>query len=173
RLSAPNFAAYLALRRRDLRNLQFDLMPYGLSTLGRSESRVLPSLDAVIGTLARLQHKSAGPEPHARAFFRGERLLQKNIRQVFGPDPAPRRTRIMVTLPPEAADEAALLEGLVAAGMDCARINCAHDDAAAWRAMVANVEAASAGHERPCAIYFDLAGPKVRTERVLLPEPRH
>jgi len=42
----------------------------------------------------------------------------------------------MVTMPSEAADDYALIEALVEAGMDCMRINCAHDDAAAWQRMI-------------------------------------
>src|SRR5262249_33097278 len=49
--SAQNLAAYLALRRRDLRTLQAALMRWGLSSLGRSESRVIATLDAVVASL--------------------------------------------------------------------------------------------------------------------------
>ena len=35
--SAENFSHYLALRRRDIRSLQRDLMVHGLSSLGRAE----------------------------------------------------------------------------------------------------------------------------------------
>ena len=45
--SAHNLAAYLALRRRDLRPLQTSLMRWGLSSLGRSESRVMATLDEI------------------------------------------------------------------------------------------------------------------------------
>jgi pyruvate kinase len=47
--------------------------------------------------------------------------------------------------------------------MDCARINCAHDDAEAWTAMAANVRAAAERHGRPCRILMDVGGPKLRT----------
>ena len=46
--SARNLAFYLALRHHDLRDLQLELMPLGLSSLGRCEARVMPSLDAVL-----------------------------------------------------------------------------------------------------------------------------
>ena len=49
--SALNLAEYLALRRHDLRSLQIALKPWGLSSLGRIEARVMPNLDAVITTL--------------------------------------------------------------------------------------------------------------------------
>lgn len=172
RLSGPNFAAYLAFRRRDLRRLQMDLMPYGLSSFGRSEARVFANFDAVIASLQAITGVSAR-YPHARSFFRGERLLHRNTSEMFGVAPKGRYTRIMVTLPSEAALDAKLVERLVAAGMDCARINCAHDDAPAWRAMAEHVRIAEKHVGRKCKICFDLAGPKVRTLAVLLPEPEH
>jgi pyruvate kinase len=39
--SVSNFAHYLAFRHHDLREVQRDLMRYGLSSLGRLESRVM------------------------------------------------------------------------------------------------------------------------------------
>ena len=54
--SARNLLHYLALRRQDLRSLQLRLAALGLSSLGRAESHVLPAIDAVLDTLARLEH---------------------------------------------------------------------------------------------------------------------
>jgi len=65
-----NLACYLALRRRDLRDLQAALAPLGLSSLGRSEPRVLSNLDAVIATLADICHlplKQRPPRPSEHA----------------------------------------------------------------------------------------------------------
>ena len=164
--SAANLAAYLALRRRDLRALQADLMPLGLSSLGRCESRVLPNLDAVIAALAAQVGRDGGTPPTAHAFFRGGRFLRAHTAQVFGP-PAPRRdVRIMVTLDGECAVDPAFVRALVAAGMDCARINCAHDEPATWETMIRNVRDASDRLGRPCSIHVDLPGPKVRTKKV-------
>jgi pyruvate kinase len=47
--------------------------------------------------------------------------------------------------------------------MDCARINCAHDDPDAWSAMIANLRSAEAAAGKTCRIMMDLAGPKLRT----------
>ena len=52
--SALNLAHYLALRRHDLRPLQQVLVPLGVSSLGRCEAHVLPTLDAVLATLASI-----------------------------------------------------------------------------------------------------------------------
>lgn len=66
-------------------------------------------------------------------------------------------------MPGEAAGDYALVRDLLVAGMDCMRINCAHDDAAAWGAMIANLRRAEAEAGRSCSVYMDLAGPKLRT----------
>jgi pyruvate kinase len=69
----------------------------------------------------------------------------------------------MVTLPTEASHDDALVTALVAAGMDTARINCAHDGADTWVAMADRVRQAAQKAGRPVRILMDLAGPKLRT----------
>lgn len=165
--AAWNFAAYLALRRTDLRPLQTALMPLGLSSLGRCEGRVRPNLAAVIEALAaRCGEAAHQPSTTARAFFRGDRLLRAETARVFGVQRTDRAVRIMVTLPSEAADDGDLISALVHAGMDAARINCAHDDADAWHKMIGHVRAAERQVGRRCIVYADLAGPKIRTRDV-------
>jgi pyruvate kinase len=77
----------------------------------------------------------------------------------------------MVTLPSEAASDAALVETFVAAGLDCARINCAHDDERAWAAMVGHVGRAAKKFGRDCKILMDLPGPKCRIETLWPKKP--
>jgi pyruvate kinase len=166
-----NLAHYLALRHHDLRPLQRQLMWRGLSSLGRLESRVLPALDAVLAALAAMSDReSPFPAPSESAFFAGEARLAEATDALFGPPLAHRRSRIMVTLPSEAATDPALVAELARSGMDAARINCAHDDAAAWRAMVDHVRAAGRLVGRRLTVLMDIAGPKIRTEAVLLPK---
>ncbi len=162
---AWNFAAYLAMRRTDLRPLQTALMPLGLSSLGRCEARVRPNIAAVIDALAAQCNEPPNrPPTTARAFFRGERMLRAETARVFGPADPGRGVRIMVTLPSEAAtDGGRLIAALVDAGMDAARVNCAHDDAKAWLKMAAHVRTAERRSGRTCIVYADLAGPKIRT----------
>jgi pyruvate kinase len=163
-----NLAHYLALRHHDLRPLQRRLMRLGLSSLGRLESRVLPTLEAVLASLAAmLGIPPALPHPAESRFFAGEKALTTATTALFGPPRDHRRCRIMVTLPSEAATDAGMVLQLARAGMDCARINCAHDDATAWHAMAAHVRAASVDVGRPIAILMDVAGPKIRTGRLI------
>src|SRR6188768_618705 len=53
RESAVNLLHYVALRSRDLRPLQMRLARAGLSSLGRAESHVLSSVDAILEILHR------------------------------------------------------------------------------------------------------------------------
>ena len=64
--SARNLLHYLALRRHDLRSLQLRLAVLGLSSLGRAESYVLPTLDAVLEALHRLAHRPWKPAQRLR-----------------------------------------------------------------------------------------------------------
>lgn len=163
-----NLAYYLALRSHDLSELQLRLSTYGLSSLGRSEADVLASLDALSATLRRLCGEDAAypPQPVRHA---GEGRLANACTQVFG-NADRRRTRIMATLPPEAADDSRHVSDLIAAGMDCARINCAHDDAKTWERMVRNIRGAAERQGKPCRILMDVAGPKLRVEKVRAPK---
>jgi pyruvate kinase len=171
--SIANLAHYLTLRHHDLRALQRQLMRHGLSSLGRLESRVLPTLDAVLSALSAVTGRpSPFPAPTEKAFFAGEVRLVEGTDALFGPKPAHRRTRIMVTLPSEAATDPELVADLARRGMDIARINCAHDGRVAWEAMVAHVRAASGHIGRRLTVLMDIAGPKIRTEAVLLREEK-
>jgi pyruvate kinase len=166
---AANLAHYLALRRRDLRDLQDQLTLLGLSSLGRLEARVLANLDAVIAALG--PHAGAPAAfPGARAFYRGERLLERNSAELFGRR-ASRRRAIMVTLGTEAAEAPELVLDLVRRGMDVARINGAHDTPELWARMVANLRRAGEDCGREVRILLDLAGPSCRTGEVA-PEGR-
>jgi pyruvate kinase len=82
---------------------------------------------------------------------------------------APRRTKIVCTIGPATSEEP-MIERLVAAGMDVARVNCSHGDPAELEALVRAVRAVEERLDRPLAILADLPGPKLRVAR--LAEPR-
>jgi pyruvate kinase len=169
RESARNLACYLALRSHDLRGVQEGLAPLGLSTLGRSESRVLENLDAVIVALGAILGRAPDgiERPTLARFLRGDRALARNTTTLLGRSQARRRVRVMVTLSSEAATDEKLVENLLVKGMNCARINCAHDEAEAWHAMIHHVRRAESKTGRRCRVLMDLGGPKLRTGAVL------
>ena len=163
--SGLNLSYYLALRRHDLRPLQTALTPWGLSSLGRLEARVLPNLDAVIATLqavCQTDTDSSISRPSIEAFFEGDRLLEQHTEDLFGKRLSNRRVRIMVTLPTEAASDYEFVRNLIQRGTDCARINCAHDSVAEWSAMVDHIHQAEAETGNSCKVLMDLGGPKPR-----------
>ena len=166
RESARNLVHYLSLRRRDLRPLQLSLARLGLSSLGRAESHVLATVNAVLEILHRLtgtRHPPAATPAGVIDFATGERLLAEHTEALLGPATPGRSVRIMVTMPSEAADDYMLVRDLMQAGMDCMRINCAHDDLDAWAGMIKHLRRAEQELGRPCRLVMDLAGPKLRT----------
>jgi pyruvate kinase len=169
--SARNLLHYLALRHHDLRPLQLRLAALGLSSLGRAESHVMATVDAVLEVLHRLAGHSPeesspaqpSPEPAVINFATGERLLVEHTETLLGPATPGRWVRIMVTMPGEAADDYALVHDLLQQGMECMRINCAHDDSTAWLRMIEHLRRAEKALGRSCRVVMDLAGPKLRT----------
>ncbi|MBL8423634.1 MAG: pyruvate kinase [Candidatus Accumulibacter phosphatis] len=163
--SARNLLHYLALRQIDLRPLQEELTALGLTSLGGCEAQTLSSLDAVLAAL----HGLAGrPRPRQSpasplSIDDGTIVLDHHSQLLLGSPAGKRSVRIMVTMPSEAAVDYALVRNLLAAGMDVVRINCAHDDEAAWLGMINNLHRAERELGRSAKIYADLAGPKLRT----------
>ncbi|MBT2558353.1 hypothetical protein J7E24_11205 [Hymenobacter sp. ISL-91] len=166
RASARNLLHYLALRRHDRRDLQQRLAALGLSSLGRAEAHALATVEAVLAIVqALLAPTATGPSPETAPDFEGgPRLLAAHSSACLGPAPAAHNVRIMVTMPGEAAGNYELVRNLLREGMNCMRINCAHDDATAWGQMIAHLRRAEQELGKTCRVSMDLAGPKLRTQ---------
>ncbi len=166
RRSARNLAHYLALRRHDVRQLQSQLALLGLSSLGRTESHVFNAVQTVhrvLNALLGTNRTLPCPAEPAVEIGEGTELLEANTEALLGPPPRGRKVRIMVTMSSDAATDYELVRDLVKSGMDCMRINCAHDTPEAWLAMIRNLEKAREETGRECRILMDVAGPKLRT----------
>jgi len=164
--SARNLLHYLAFRRHDLRKLQAELAELGLSSLGRSESHVLATIDAVLVTLWRLAGHSIelnNLDDNRLDFQSARHLLEEHTKTLLGPTPKGRNVHIMVTMPSAAADDYELVFNLLTNGMDCMRINCAHDDPETWSRMIENLRRAQGQTQIQCKIIMDVPGPKLRT----------
>ena len=167
--SAANLAAYVALRRHDLRELQGRLTRLGLSSLGDCEGHVLATLEAVTHALLLIQGnpvKAADIARVARSLERDRVLLYRNTNRLLGMPPETRWMRFMVTLPRQAATDYEFVRELMGRGMDCARVNCAQDDKSAWRNIIGNVRQAERELGRGCKVLMDLTGPMLRTGSV-------
>ncbi len=168
--SAVNLAFYLALRRRDISDIQASLAPLGLSSLGRLESKTINNIDAVIASLSKLCEGSEYDtrEAYKHDFYSmGEWLLNKNTKRIFGEIADNRSTRIMVTIPAEAGSKYKLVYELIARGMNVARINTAHDNEEVWTNMIKNVRKAEKELNKVCKVQMDIAGPKARINRLM------
>lgn len=165
RTGATNLVRYAALRQQDLRGLQNDLMDLGATSLATAEADVRAKVLAARNVLAALRGDPGPWELGAinQALDDGDAILDAHARALFGTQRPGRPTRIMVTMPAEAADHPELVATFVQAGMDVARINCAHDGPAAWERMIGHIRAAADTAGRKVLVSMDLAGPKLRT----------
>jgi pyruvate kinase len=78
---------------------------------------------------------------------------------------AQRRTKIVCTLGP-ATDSSKNIERLVAAGMNCARLNFSHGTLEEHSEVITRVRQISKKHEKPISIMQDLPGAKIRVGKL-------
>ncbi|MBU6341137.1 MAG: pyruvate kinase [Bacteroidetes bacterium] len=161
RMSAENLLHYLTLRNEDIRDLQDGLHSQGLSSLASSESHILRQIQSVLLLLGENipANQLAECSPSI-----GKRTIQHHSNLLFGHKTNPAIPHIMVTFDTDFADNERKVHQLLLAGMNVARINCAHDGPEIWLAMIENIKRCSAKSGLPCKIYMDLAGPKIRTQ---------
>jgi pyruvate kinase len=167
-ISARNLLHYLGMRQLDLRELQTKLATIGLSSIGRAESHALAAVQAVAGIVRQLSGEAPVAEaaPAPCDLLSGSALLDTNTSALFGAPPHERSVRVMLTMPGEAAHDYSLVRTLLEAGMDCMRINCAHDGPDAWSGMIAHLRHACSATGRQCSVLMDVAGPKLRTGEI-------
>ena len=162
--SARNLIHYSAFRSFDAREMQKGLKQMGFTRLANAEGNILGSLlnlKVIINNL--IGNGVKRPQEDHLPIGAGKRLLKEHSGRLFGIHEKERRVRIMVTQPSEAAHDYAMVLGMVKNGMDCARINCAHDDPNVWEAIAKNVRKAAEECSTTVKIAMDLAGPKIRT----------
>lgn len=170
--SARNLLHYQAFREFDLRAVQKQLRNLSLSRLANAEGHLMASLHNTLHILHRLIDKK--PPKTRRSGYsvkKANRLLASHTKALLGYRSKGRRVRIMVTQPTESAHDYSLVEQMVRDGMNCARVNCAHDDPIVWKKIIDNVRQAAAANGRNVKIAMDLAGPKIRTGK-LAPGPK-
>ncbi len=172
REGAYNLVHYLALRKSDTEAVRDALRRLGLYSLAHAERNVLGAVRAVQRAIDALTGAAVADPAELANDLRTRNPSSADYREaILGPSPENREVSIMVTLPTEAAENPDLVAGMLAAGMNVARINCAHDDAEIWARMIANVRATAEEAGIECRVIMDLAGPKLRTGE-LQPGPR-
>lgn len=181
-LSAQNLIHYIALRQHDLRSLQSKLANIGIRALGFTEAHVRKTISHVIDEAFQIAQDTKGwmPTPELEQYFdqririapiplgyhEGRQLLLKHTQMLLGEAPEGRDVRIMVTMPKEATSNGQIIHDLLAHGMNCMRINCAHDDQETWLKMIEHLRHAEQALGTTCRVMMDLGGPKLRTAHI-------
>lgn len=168
RKSSRNLIHYNTLRKQDIRSLQKKLKNLGMSRLDSSGSHIRASLlnsryilYSLLGEAPKTSDKAGLSIKNAK------RLQNKFAKELLGHRSKGRRVRIMVTQPTESAYDYSIVYNMVKNGMNCARINCAHDDPQVWQKMIDHIQKASKVFNRKVGITMDLAGPKIRTGAIV------
>ncbi|MBC7935588.1 MAG: pyruvate kinase [Rhizobacter sp.] len=161
--AAKNLIHYLALRSEDISVLQQSLHIMGLSSLASSESHIHRQLQAVLQQLGKTYQPA---ELDSCNFEYSTNQIVTKSSQLFGKKKDALIPFIMVTFDESFTDNHALIKKLLMAGMNVARINCAHDDEATWIQLIDQLKRARHNTGLPCKIYMDLAGPKIRTKLI-------
>ena len=159
-VSAINLIQYLYFRSKDRKSLQECLHYYGFSALSNSENHLHRQLQTIRERLGHAYPESA-LNPCTYKFSR--KKLEQNSKLLFGKPAQANMPVVMVTFASDFADNPELVERLLLNGMQVARINCAHDNEQVWMDMIKQVRLAEEKTGLSCKIYFDLAGPKIRT----------
>lgn len=166
---ARNLIDYAYLRRQDLREMQERLSDLGATRLSTAEPDVRSRLKAARNVLGAIMGEGFS-HPHAEvagAFALADDVLDHHATTLLGAGAPEAHSRIMVTLPAEAAEDLDMVRGFVASGMQLARINCAHDSEEVWEKMIANVHRAAEEAGVEIKVSMDLAGPKIRTGAIV------
>lgn len=164
RRSAQNLIHYMAFRSFDVRKMQKHLKNLGLTRFANAQAHIKASALNIRYLLNLVLDKNDKKALRKHwSIKKGKKLLNRNTKNLLGYRSKGRRVRIMVTQPTEAAYNYELVKMMVQKGMNCARINCAHDSQEVWAKMIENIRRASAEFDRRVKISMDLAGPKIRT----------
>ncbi|MGE5355048.1 MAG: pyruvate kinase [Deltaproteobacteria bacterium] len=158
-VNAKNLIHYLTLRTIDIRNLQDELHSLGLSSLSISESHIMGQINAIL----RVLDKKISINDNLCTYEYSKTSVNNKIHGLFGPKMSDSQRHIMVTIDSKWIDNIEKFESLLKAGMNIARINCAHDEKKVWKRLIENIKKASHNTGISCKIHMDLAGPKLRT----------
>ena len=166
KLSVMNLVRYVTLRNQDLRNVHDHLSELGISSLRSCEAYVMHNVISVLGLVKSINGSKWHPDNSVEmvGYKESKKRIKRNTARLFGTKvKGERLTKVMVTLPVEAAYDIEIIRGLMQGGMDIARINLSHGTEEEWKAMVDKIELLQEELNTQCSIYMDLSGPKIRT----------
>lgn len=179
--SVTNLLHYLALKSLDIEQIKGELSSAGLLSLEALNPHVLSSLSACIPMLTGLRSGNLGatatgeglPVIHKGnqnvdiGMARMLKRLSSNRDRLLGALQVLKSTHVMVTVGQEAKENDTLISDLVSSGATIFRINCAHGNPELWSSVIGTIKRCSQLLEKPCRILMDLAGPKLRTGKLI------
>lgn len=176
-MSAANLIQYVALKSLDIEELKADLCSLGLQNLETIYPHVRASLSACIRMLENSKSNFVfGDVSDVKSLeiHELEELTIDSMRKrgfsssklLLGPLQNQRTSHIMVTVGQEAIESETLITDLLKTGATIFRINCAHGNPGLWSEIIGRVKRSSQMLEIPCRILMDLAGPKLRTDKL-------
>lgn len=168
KLSAKNLLRYLILRSFDLRKYHGALSDLGISSLRTAEAYVYSNLYHVVKNLNLIQGKSLSLKSDLDMinYTRSKKLIRKHANLLFDETRKEHFTKIMVTLPIEAAEDKNIIKEMVLSGMEIARINLSHGNLGIWKKMIKAIHELRSQTGQKIKIYMDLSGPKIRTSKI-------
>jgi pyruvate kinase len=169
KMSIKNLVRYVTLRTIDLREVHDHLSELGISALRSCESYVMHNVISVLKLIKILNGEDWKPQVDVETigYKSSKKLINRNINKLFNtPKRNNRKTKIMVTMPLEAAYDSTIIRNFILHGMEIARINLSHGTPYEWEQLTKNIKTEAEELDLECNIYMDLSGPKIRTENV-------
>ena len=95
-----------------------------------------------------------------------KKLLKKHTKKLFETKKRNRDTKIMVTVPREAAFDPDMIRQLIVQGMEVARLNLCVGSPVEWLMLIDHIREQSKVLGLDCKIYMDLSGPKFKIGKI-------
>ncbi|MFT6337538.1 MAG: pyruvate kinase [Saprospiraceae bacterium] len=168
RLSAINLVRYITLRNQDLRNVHDHLSDLGISSLRSCEGYVMQNVVSVLRLVKLLNGEIWANEVKVETigYKASKKLIAKHTKQLFNLKRKNRTTKIMVTIPLEAAFDNDLVRELLAQGMEIARINLKEGSRQEWELIINKIQNQAKDLKCKCLIYMDIIGPEFKTGNI-------
>ncbi|CAG9622314.1 pyruvate kinase [Sutcliffiella rhizosphaerae] len=150
--SYENLLAYLVCRKYGMEEWKKVLLKGGITL---NHKAVMYSLRQIIARQEKaLEQKPITPQEADKQLDTNKKKVHFHQENGFFP--------VMVTLDVSMLKNREIFRKLMEAGMNIARINCAHDDSAVWEEFIKEIKLLNTQVTHSCKIYMDLAGPKIR-----------
>lgn len=168
RLSAMNLVRYITLRNQDLRNVHDHLSEIGVSSLRSCEGYVMDNVISVLRLVKLLNGEKWKPreEVETIGYKASKKILKKHTKQLFNTKRKNKNTKIMVTVPREAAFDPDMIRQLIVQGMEVAKINLCQGSRIEWIMLIDHIREQRELLGLDCKIQIDLSGPKLTIGKI-------